>query len=349
MVLEDETPPEITALSFDGTNLPVTGAIDLGSLPAAPRTISVEARDEQNPLDPNSAFVALGGATARIEVDAGKLGPPEKSGSFTASLPDLPPGIYEGAAEVADLSPQGNVAEVPITFSIFGIEPSEDQQSVRIAGPGTGFEIKADRQAFITIGPAGPSMYLTVQNAGNYLYVREFTAVESIEDSPEAKAVRVSCSLEDIDGKPLERDEAATEVTYDLAVRADLPCMLVTSRAKNLGDKQDVYCFWGWLPGDGYVTPDGEEHEWTMKYGDIGHVGWVYLPPSRAGATGVGWISPLLFGESRFGTMLLYTDPTRIETETDGVVETQFAIMPADGAEQVAAAARKLEEIGWAD
>ncbi len=347
MVLEDETPPEITAVSFEGRKIEAAGPIDLGSLGAAPRTITVETRDDQNPLDPNSARVMFDAATGRIEVDASRLGPPEKSGSFTATLPDLPPGVYKGAARIADLSPQGNTAQAPITFSIFGIEVSEDQQRAHIAGAGGAFEVKADRQAFITVGPHGPSMYLTVQNAGNYLYVREFTSAESIKDSPQAKAVRVTCALEDIDGKALNTEEAATEVSYDLEVRADLPCLLVTSRAKNLGKEQDMYCFWGWLPGDGYVTADGERHEWTMEYGDVGQVGWVYLPPSKPGGTGVGWISPLRFGESRFGTMLLYTEPTRIKTKTGGVVETSFAIMPADSPDQVAAAAQKLRDSGW--
>jgi len=348
MVLEDETPPQVTAFVIEGKRTEVAGPVNLGGLAEAPKEIVFEVADEQNPLDPRSARLTLEEVAARAEADASKLGPPEQRGSFTVSLADLPPGTYRGHVEVADLSPQGNLARVPISFSIFGIQASDDRQTVRLAGPGSSFEVKAHKQQFLRIGADGPTMYLTVQNAGNYLYVREFTGIETVEDSARAKAVRVSCSLQDIDDNPLETEAAATEVTYDLKVRSDLPCMLVTSRAKNLGDEQSVYCFWGWPPGEGYVTPDGE-HEWKMEYAEIGPVGWVYLSPTRPGATGLGWISPLPFGESRFGTVLLYTEPKHIETETDGVVEMQFAVMPAESAEQVAAVAEKLQKIGWGE
>lgn len=346
MVLEDETPPRLTGVVIDGKLTELAGEIDLGGLAEAPKGIVFEIADEQNPLDPRSARITLADVVSAADVDTSRLGPPEQRGSFTVSLADLPPGAYAGHVEVADLSPQGNVARIPISFSIFGIQVSDDGQAVRLAGPGSSFEVNAHKQQFLRIGAGGPTMYLTAQNAGNYLYVREFTGVETIEDSAQAKAVRVSCSLQDIDDNPLETEAAATEVTYDLEVRSDLPCLLVACRAKNLGDKQSVYCFWGWPPGEGYVTPDGE-HEWKMEYAEIGPVSWVYLPPTRPGATGLGWISPLPFGESRFGTMLLYTEPKHIETETDGVVEMQFAVMPAESAEQVATAADKLAEMGW--
>jgi len=44
---------------------------------------------------------------------------------------------------------------------------------------------------------------------------------------------------------------------------------------------------------------------------------------------GVGWISPLVFGESRFKTMLLYTDPQTVTVDNNAADEIPFALMPA--------------------
>jgi len=83
-----------------------------------------------------------------------------------------------------------------------------------------------------------------------------------------------------------------------------------------------------------------------MSYSDVGEVGWVYLPPKSAGKAGIGWVSPLKFGESRFGTMLLYNSPQKVQTKLGESAQTRFAIMPADSADEVRAVAEKLDELG---
>jgi len=124
MVLEDETPPRLTGVVIDGKLTELAGEIDLGGLAEAPKGIVFEIADEQNPLDPRSARITLADVVSAADVDTSRLGPPEQRGSFTVSLADLPPGAYAGHVEVADLSPQGNVARIPISFSIFGIQVS---------------------------------------------------------------------------------------------------------------------------------------------------------------------------------------------------------------------------------
>jgi hypothetical protein len=121
--------------------------------------------------------------------------------------------------------------------------------------------------------------------------------------------------------------------------------LLVTSRLLNEVADGDVYCFWGWPGGDGFHTEAGRQ-EWTMTYAHVGEVGWVFLPAQSAGKSGIGWISPMVFGQSRFGTMLLYTSPQRLPRKVGEGVSMQFAIMPAQSADEVRAVAEKIEELG---
>jgi hypothetical protein len=290
--------------------------------------------------------VVASGGELPVEVDASALGETDASGSITLSLADVEPGIYEATLRLADMSPQRNTAETPLRLSVFGASVGPGGQSVRLAGGGASYELLPEGQKFITIGEGGPGLYLTTQMHGRYLYVNGFAeAEELIED--DTAGVRIVCDLRDIDGKAVSNDEAESEISYEARLNPELGCLLVTSHAKNLGDAEDIYCFWGWLPGDGYVTPDGESHAWTMKYENIGEVGWVFLPSKTPGKPGVGWIAPGMFGESRFGTMVLYTNPTRLSTETGDEVTTHLAVMPAESADEVAEVARKLNNIGW--
>ena len=104
--------------------------------------------------------------------------------------------------------------------------------------------------------------------------------------------------------------------------------------------------FWGWLPGAGYVTSDGETHEWSMSYDDVTPDRWLLLPSKTEGTPGVGWISSEDFGESRFGTMVLYTDPRKPTVEAGGSVSMTFALMPATDIQEVADVAQRLVEEG---
>ena len=57
-------------------------------------------------------------------------------------------------------------------------------------------------------------------------------------------------------------------------------------------------------------------------------------------------MSPHVFGESRFNTMLLYTDPQKIPTDTGASVDIRFAIMSAATAQDVASVASKIKALG---
>jgi hypothetical protein len=175
------------------------------------------------------------------------------------------------------------------------------------------------------------------------MYLDKITGVETLVDQPGVKTVRVF----GLPGKT-DKDQDGTKLCrleYDLTLRDDLPCLLVTSRTINLGPKGSMYCWWGWLPGEKWFDATGA-HDWTANYTTVGKSGWVFLPSGKPDVNGIGWISPDVFGESRFRSMLLYTDPTTIDNvETNNSVEIPFALMSADNPEAVAAVAEKVKAL----
>lgn len=348
MVLNDDAAPTVTGFTVDGETVELAAgdAIDLGERSDAPGELIIIVADDKNPIDASSIAVIASGGELPVEVDASALGATDTSGNITLSMTNVEPGIYEATLRLSDMSPQRNTVEVPLRLSVFGASVGPGGQSVRLSGGGASYELLPEGQKFITVGEGGPSLYLTTQMHGRYLYVNGFAEAEELDEDDTAGA-RIICELRDIDGNAVTNDEAEAEISYEARLNPELGCLLVTSHAKNLGDAANIYCFWGWIPGDGYVTPDGEAHAWTMKYENIGEVGWVFLPSKTPGKPGVGWISPGMFGQSRFGTMVLYTNPTRLSTDNGGEVITHLAVMPADSADEVAEIARKLNNSGW--
>jgi len=347
MVLDDEEPPRVTEYRLGGEthSLQPGEALALGGIGGDATALTFTVSDGDNPVDVGSLRLQVaGGAAPSFEVIEEDR--QSRAATIQVDLGELGPGAYEGALAVADLSPLANTAEIPLRFSIAGAQVSPDGQTVRLSGGGAGFTCRGDRRETVAVDAAGISAFLTVQMGGPYLYVREFRNVEDLGEQGGWHVVEAEAALEDIDGNAVTDEEVGVRLTYRFAVHRDLPVLMVTSVATNLGDAREVYSFWGWLPGGSYVTPDGEAHEWLMEYEDFGHPGWVYILPRNEGTPGIGWISDLLFGESRFGTMLLYTDPKHIDTPAGESVEMTFAIMPADSAEEVAEAAEKLRTAG---
>lgn len=351
MVLEDDAAPTITSLTVDGETVELGegGAIDLGERPTGTLTLVLDLSDDKNPIDASSVRIETGVSSLPVEVTEADLPETETSGTLTLVLEDVPPGVHEAKLEIADRSPQRNATSIPLSLSVYGVGVGPGGQSVLLSGAGKTYEVLPEGQKFITIGEGGPGLYLTTQLHGQYYYVNEFASVEELSGVEGLPGARVYTNLRDIDKNLATNEEAGLDLSFDVALMAETGCLLVSAYAKNIGAAGDVYCFWGWLPGEGYVTPDGERHEWTMGYENIGEIGWVFLPAKSEGQPGVGWIAPGMFGESRFGTMVLYTNPTRIAIETDGELATHLAVMPASSAEEVAAVAAKLEELGWPD
>ncbi len=344
MVLDDAQAPRVIGyrIGDETIELGPDAAIDLGPIGEQTR-ISLDIADNANPIDVGSLTLRVtGGADATFEVTE------DDRDAHTAvvelELSDLGPGAYDGAITVADLAPVGNTAELPIRFSIFGMEVTPDGQSIRLAAGGAGFSVNGDPRQTVTVEAAGVSAYPTIQFGEPYLYVRDFVQVREPAPLSGWRIMEADCALEDIDGNPMTNEEAGAEVRLVVAAHPELPVVVVRTEVTNIGDARSVYCFWGWLPGENYVTPDGETHDWSMEYRDFGHPGWVYLASRDSAKPGVGWIAPGMFGESRFGTMILYTDPTRIPIARGETLATTFALMPADGPEAVGDAARALAQ-----
>ncbi len=345
MVLDDAEPPRVTGYTVgeETIELGPEGAIDLGALGDDERRITLDVSDNANPIDTGSvALRVTGGADATFTVSEDD--PEAHAAVVEVDLGALGPGAYDGAITVADLSPMGNTVELPIRFSVFGLEVAADRQSIRLAAGGAAFTVKGDRKGPVTVDEAGISAFPTIQAGGVYCYVRALRRVSELAPVSGWHLVEVEADLEDIDGNPVTDDEVGLTARLLVGAHPDLPVVVVRTEVTNLGDDRDIYCFWGWLPGASYATPDGETHEWSMQYRDFGHPGWVCIAPTREGEPGVGWISPHMFGESRFGTMILYTDPKYLPTEAGATMDMTFAIMPADGPEAVGEAAEALAQ-----
>ncbi|MGD9497746.1 MAG: hypothetical protein AB7Y46_15700 [Armatimonadota bacterium] len=343
MVLDDDTPPRIISYCIgegiwelsDASSVTLTGLGDADWQ----RQVKFNVTDDANPIDPNSALLSIEGRPS-VRLELVKEERENHSAQFMLDLNTLGPGAYDGAIEVADLSPQRNTARLPIRFSIFGIEIAAEGQEVRVGAGGAAFTLRGHNRQTIVVDQAGVSAFPTIQAGGPYIYVRALRTARELEPVAGWHVVEAEAELEDIDGNPVTDEEVGLRVRLVLFSRPDLPVLVVRTEVTNLGAAREIYAFWGWLPGEGYVTSDGEAHRWSMQYQDFGHPGWVYLP--QDGKPGVGWISPHLFGESRFGSMLLYTDPKHQPTDTGATMVMTFALMPAAGPEAVGEATEAL-------
>lgn len=342
MRLDDDAPPLLLTVALGEEGIAVNGELDLGVVDAEAPPLVVRVADERNPVDPASFRLTVGGAPGAAEVTA-RAGPPERTGEFMVKLPRLAPGTYRGELVVRDMSPQGNALRVPVRVAVFGIAVAEDLSRVTCSTGTAAFRLDRSPKLPIVVEGVGQQLYVTGQPPGALLYPREITAAELIVDTPGRKVCRVvAAEVGTHDGKPVEEQG---RFEFDLEVRSDLPCLIVRSRCFNETRDGETYVFWGWPGGAGFHTSAGAR-EWSMKYQDVGKVGWVFLPNADPARPGLGWMSPLKFGESRFGTMLLYTDPTRVPTQRGEAVRMDFALMPAMSAEEVAGVAERLEELG---
>lgn len=344
MVLDDSEAPRVTAYAVAGeiTELGPGASIDLGSLTPETTRIRLDLADNANPLDTASVRLRVaGGEAATVQVLEDD--PQTRSAVVELDLSALGPGAYAGTITVTDLSPQANRAELPVRFSVFGVEIAADQQSIRLAPGGASFTVQGDGRRTVVVDANGVAAHPSIQLGGDpFIYVRGFRRVTELAPLDGWQMIEAEADLVDIDGNDVTDEQVGTHVVLIAAAHPDLPVVVVQTEVTNLGEAREAYVFWGWLPGANYVTPDGETHEWSMTYQDFSHPGWVYIAPQRAGDPGVGWIAPDVFGESRFGTMIVYTDPKKVPLASGETLRTTFALMPANSPDDVRAAAQAL-------
>lgn len=342
MDLGDNAAPRLVQVQLGQQLVACDGGLGLTASQDQATTLTFTFTDDRSPLDPFGCRLSLRGLPEPVRGEALSAGPPGRTEEFRLTLPPLPPGAYSGRLEAADLSPTGNVFSLPCTVTVLGAQLAADLGSLRLVAPGAVYTLKARPRLMLSLGDAGPDAYLTAQVADEWLFPRRITEAVPLVADPNRCVWRVTADAGDADGKPVA---TPAHFELDLELRGDLPCLIVRSRAFNDVADGELYNFWGWLPGDGYETPEGHK-PWSMTYREVGQTGWVFLPPADAAQPGVGWISSLPFGESRFGSMLLYTQPRRVPVRQGESVEMSFAIMPASSAQQVAAVAQRLQELG---
>lgn len=350
MVLEDETAPAVTRYAIGDAveDVPADQPLTITGLGDTPdqRRVTLTVTDDANPIDTATAVLRIDGRPpVRPEIAAEDR--EGRSATFTLDLNEFGPGAWQGTFEVADLSPVRNALNVPVEFSIAGAQIAGNRQSATLSGGGAGFTVRADKRETVRVDAADVSAFLSLQPDGEkHLYVRDFADMQDLGAESGWHRVEATVNLEDIDGEPVTDEQVGVSVTMRFAVHGDIPAVLVTTTATNLAQTRSMYAFWGWLSGDGFVTSDGVEHEWSMGYDDVAPDRWLLLPSPTENEPGVGWISPGDFGQSRFGTMLLYTQPRKPTVETGEAVVTTFALMPATEIDEVAEVARRLVEEG---
>ncbi len=347
MVLDDETAPRAAgyALGEHEGGIAAGETLDLGGIGTEPPQLVFEVTDDDNPVDAQSARLKMEGHP-NPEITVLEEDREERRARIAIDFGELGPGAYHATLEVTDLAPLANTLELPLSFSIAGAQIADDGQSIALSAGGASFTVRAERRENVIVDAAGVAAYITVQPEDEkHLYVREFTDVVDHGGRDGLRVIEAEVALMNIDGEPVEAKDVGARLSYRFALHADISALVVRSVATNLVEPRTMYTFWGWLPGDGYVTPDGESHAWSMSYDDIGRIGRVHLPSAGADP-GVGWISDHFFGESRFGTMLLYTEPRRPTIGTGESVEMSFALTPATDPEQVRLVAEQLVEEG---
>jgi len=346
MALADTTPPRLTGLTVNGTARPLAGnGVALGGIAGDGAEIAMSLADDENPLAADGIALHLtpdAGNALRLERPGWQ--PLQRQGQVVLRTNGLRPGAYHGELVVSDLAATVNRAVYSLSFSVFGATIAPDRQSVVLVGAGAEYRLQAHLSDQLLL-PGGIWSKLTTRSAGTWLYPRQFTEVTVVRDTPAEKTVLVKANTQDLDGKA---NEGLGALEYELTVRTDTPALLVTTRSLNIAGKAvDSNASWGWLPAAYYVTPSGRQ-EWrgkaADKYLDVGRVGWLWLAPVRAGAPGLAWMSHLKFGESRFDTMLLYSETTT--APAGGNVEMRFAVAPAASPEEAAAIYQDLVSRG---
>lgn len=339
MTLDDATPPTLRSLAANREPIEIGEKLEVRCDNQGPQ-LEAALADDANPLTPASLSLRLDGSSFAASRTEG--GFPERRLTGVFDLSSLGPGVHEGFLDARDMAPKANSVRLPVRLVIDGIRRHADGQTVTICRGGHEYGAGGrDRgKGSIRLGGTGAAAYLTTEVGGKFVYARNIVASE---DLPEGGGIRLTADVIGIDDQDLGQ---IAELTFDLSTIPEFPGLLVTSRSRNLAADGDVYCFWGWLPGRSYTTSDGD-HAWAMEYAPIGKVGWVFLEPETPGDPGIGVISPLPFGESRFGTLLVYTDPKRIPTARGDVVEMKLAFMLADGPAAVAEAHEALTQAGW--
>ncbi|OGV72835.1 MAG: hypothetical protein A3K19_02525 [Lentisphaerae bacterium RIFOXYB12_FULL_65_16] len=337
MTLDDTNPPRLTSVTVGGTVRPLTGTdLALGCVPGESAEIAITLEDDANPLAPDGiTFRLAGNVTSGFSLDHSGVPPLQRSGCVVVRLNGLAPGAYRGELIVHDMAPAANRAVFGVSVQVFGITVSPDKQAVSLAAPGADYRLRAHLSEQLLL-PGGIWSKLTTRTGTTYLYPRTLTEVSMLRDTPTEKTVLVKASTQDIDGKP---SEGLGALEYELTVRSDTPALFVTTRSVNISGKDaDNSANWGWLPAAYYVTPEGRK-EWrgksVDKYLDVGRVGWLWLAHTKPSEPGLAWMSALKFGESRFDTMLLYSESAR--NKPGEWVEMRFAVAPAKSPEETAA------------
>ena len=329
MNLQDDAPPKLTECSINGTSLTLhQGRLEPGVLaPAGNVVIRLSCTDQANPLDPSGATCEMASPLPPPVLRSEGMDGRSRQGTLVATFVDPAAGAYRGTILIRDRAPDHHALRLPFAFTIIGISRDDKAHCLRMATAAGEYRFQADREKQLRL-PNGIWAKLTSNIGGTWLYPREIVSVSPIETFPGGQRVTVVTNTQGIKGDPIEH---VGRLEYTFTVRRETPCLMVTSRTINTGNAvREIKANWGWLPGRYYVLADGRK-TWrgkaTNSYIDIGPVGWLWLAPMRRGQAGTLWISKLVFGESRFDTMLLYAATHRCRK--DEFVSMTFAIGPA--------------------
>lgn len=339
MSLEDQAPPVLVAARIDERDLPCRdGHVDAGAVAPGGFALVLEIADADNPLDPAVQCVTCGDPPGPCPVPATEgLDGLSRTGRVRLTFAELSPGTFRGRLLVRDRSPAAGTLAVPWSFTVPGIAVAADRSVVRLATPAGEFLFQAGREQQLRL-PDGRWAKLTTRHGNTWLYPRAITDVRGPEPLPQGQRVTVTTNTQDIDGKPVE---GLAVLEYEFTVRADVPGLVVRTRSLNAAAATArMEANWGWLPGAYYVAPEGRR-EWTGRATDryvaVGKPGWLWLAPAAPGTSGLAWVSPMAFGESRFDTMLLYGEGG--DRGPNQSVDIAFALAPADTPEAAAALA----------
>lgn len=347
MVLEDTAPPELTGVTANGISQSVdAGAVDLGCLSGDTAELVFTARDDGNPLCPEGTMLRFDDAPGvGVEMDTAALGPPATEGRLSARLSGLTVGRYTGSVELRDLSPMSNSRTLPVTFTVMGVEVSDDHQKVALANAASAFEMQPHISQQLLL-PNGLWAKLTTALPGAFLYPREFTEVTVLADTPEEKTVLIVASAQNLEGEPVED---TVRLEFELTVRPDTRALLVTSRSVNMsGDDLRISPNWGWLACPHYFAPEGKA-DWSSgpdleRYSTIGHPGWLWLAPRNDDTPGLLWASNDRFGEFMGGSILLYGRSVTVKPGEH--IEMRQAFAAAGGPDEAVQIYRDLLERG---
>ena len=228
-------------------------------------------------------------------LDAARPGDDTGVGAQLASGPDITPAEAMSLLDASSNAPETVASEV-----------GEDAVTL---GNASGQWQLCGRDGTIANGPLGLNTGVSVASLHaehGWLNPGPITRVETLEDGPARKSVRITAPLV---GSKTQQVIHGLELVVTAEVRAADPALHVSAAVRNAGDEAlPVYANWVTQGAGAYRSMRGAAAVTADDYVQFGSTGWTYVSPTSTGGQGLLLVTDHPQSVSRWGVHM-YSEP----------------------------------------